>query len=73
MTVGLGVFVDICIVVRAGELMAAVEPELAVVATAELVVVVLPAPGVLVAGVNEGVVAVQSGQIVTVLVVKKVE
>ena len=61
------------IVVRAGELMAALEPELAGVLVVESVAVGVAAAGVLEAGENEGVVAVQSGQMVTVSVVKKVE
>ena len=60
-------------VVRAGELMAALEPELAGVLVAEPVAVGVAGAGVLEAGENEGVVAVQSGQMVTVSVVKKVE
>ena len=53
--------------------MAALEPELAGVVTAESVAVVVAAARVLVAGVNEGVVATHAVQIVTVSVVKKVE
>ena len=53
--------------------MAALEPELAGVVAAESVAVVVAETRVLVAGVNEGVVALQSGQIVTVSVVMKVE
>lgn len=71
---------DVTIVVGAGELIAddwvlaaAFEPELEGVFTAELVAVVVAAAMVLDAGVNEGVVAVQAVQIVTVSVVKKVE
>lgn len=41
--------------------------------TAESVAAAVAAAGVLAAGVNEGVVAVQLGQMVTVSVVKKVE
>ena len=69
------------IVVGAGELIAAdwvlaaaaTEPELVGELTAESVGVLMAGAGVLDAGVNEGVVAVHLGQMVTVSVVKKVE
>ena len=48
-------------------------PELVGELTAESVGVLVAGAGVLAAGVNEGVVAVQAGQIVTVSVVRKVE
>lgn len=48
-------------------------PELVGELTAASVGVLVAGAGVLAAGVNEGVVAVQAGQIVTVSVVRKVE
>lgn len=58
-----------------GELTAdcALEPGTAVVVSAESVATAVAAAGVLATGVNEGVVAVHLGQMVTVSVVKKVE
>ena len=53
--------------------MAGVEPELAGVVAAEPVAVAVAETEVLEAGVNDGVEAEQSGQMVTVSVVMKVE
>lgn len=63
------------IVVGVGELTAdsALEPGAAEVVAAESVAAAVAAAAVLSTGVNEGVVAVHLGQMVTVSVVKKVE
>ena len=60
-------------VVAAGEVMVALLLELAGVLSAQSLMFVVVAAAVLEAGVNEGVVAVHLGQIVTVSVVMKVE
>ena len=83
-TVGLGAALEaflVTIVVGAGELTAAdwvlaaagTEPDFVGELTAESVGVLVAGAGVLDAGVNEGVVAVHLGQMVTVSVVRNVE